>query len=150
MFGLVLLVIGLLYDSIGLNKRAINKFLYLADPRSWQLWMIPALWGIVLWFTIGWANYFGFIRKCRWLRPFVVLLTMLITLLFIIKFNYLICQEIVKWIYNNVYLNYIILPATNYMTMGVWSWRILVLPVVGIVTIIVALLIAKKYRRKKS
>ncbi|MDR1963186.1 MAG: hypothetical protein LBQ50_05365 [Planctomycetaceae bacterium] len=145
-FGLIILNIGVFSETLELNKRTINKIFYLIDPRYWSLLPVPILWGVVCWFVTDLVCRFDFIRRKRgWIR-FVIVLGILCWLVWLsgwtgIRFR--------RQIYYGIYMTYIVGPIANYMITGIWDWKMLIAPVMAIVTIISLLYFAIKNRRPK-
>ncbi|MDR2169716.1 MAG: hypothetical protein LBP59_06210 [Planctomycetaceae bacterium] len=150
-FGLILIFIGILANFVELDKRVANRFLYLFDPRHWTLWLVPVLWGVVFWFIVNALCYFEFIRKRKfWIQSGVIVGLILATPLLMFKLTNWSWNGFLAWSYHNIYLPVVIMPTANYMATGVLSWQFFILPAIGIVAIVVLLITAKKYGRKKS
>jgi hypothetical protein len=148
--GLVLLNIGVIVATFDWNKHTISWIVYRLDPRYWSLGLIPILWGIVCWLATDFAACrFSFIHQKRyWLRLIIVLGVLCV-------FKSLgtgssVQQRIYYYLYYNIYMHHIIGPNSNYLLTGTWDWRMLILPVIFVVTAVVLLYIARKYRKPKS
>jgi hypothetical protein len=143
-WGLMVLIIGFFIEFDYLNKRSLNKFWYLFEPRYWSMLPIPILWGFVCWFFIDCLSYFDFIRKIRfWIR--------------LVIFSAVFCvaaalrgwtpTALLNLIYHKVYITYVLGPVTNFMATGTYDWKTFVTPVAAVVLIV--LLIILRYYKKK-
>jgi hypothetical protein len=144
--GLILFIAGTLADSIDWNKRTINKVIYLIDPRYWSLLLVPILWGTVCWFVTDFICYFDFVRKYRFRIRLVIVLGVLACLLLLSGWT---ARKIRMQIYFGIYMAYIVGPIANYMVTGIWSWKMLITPVIAGTIIVFLLRIIIKHRRQK-
>ncbi|MDR1964121.1 MAG: hypothetical protein LBQ50_10115 [Planctomycetaceae bacterium] len=146
-FGLIVLNIGVFSETVELNKRTINKIFYLIDPRYWSLLPVPILWGIVCWFVTDILCRFDFFRReRRWIR-LIIVLGILGGVALLAGWT---AKRIRRRIYYGIYMTYIVGPIANYMITGIWDWKMLIAPMMAVVTITVLLYIAIKYRKQKS
>ncbi|MDR2171953.1 MAG: hypothetical protein LBP59_17550 [Planctomycetaceae bacterium] len=146
--GFILFFVGYGGGSIKLNIRDVNRILYyISEPRYWSILLAPVLWGVVFWFVIDCVYYFNFISKRLLFRLFVALITLL-------------SMELIHgWVLNKIwqmgqilyyfYWLHIIGSYSNFILTGIWSWKILIMPVIVITAIIFLLIATKKYRRQK-
>jgi hypothetical protein len=146
--GLMVLIVGFFIEFDYLNKRILNRVLYLVEPRYWSMLPIPVLWGVVCWFFIDCLSYFDFIRKGRfWIR--LVILSVVFCV--VAAFGGWTFTDFLNLIYHKVYIAYVIGPATNFMATGTYDWKTFVTPVAAVVSIVLLVLLSyyKKNRRPK-
>jgi hypothetical protein len=153
---IILLIVGAIllpivfFCDLNTLQRCIANSLYLIDPRYWPIWLVPIIWGLIFWLLINWACYFDIVRKCKcYLRLLIISGTIIATSLVLMRLHNVSSKEILIWIYNNIYLTFVIMPTANFMTSGKPSWQFLILPITALTVIVVLLFIAKKTRRKK-
>jgi hypothetical protein len=150
-FGLILLIIGTIVDSMDWNKRSINKILHstlcLIDPRYWSLSLIPIFWGTVCWIVTDFLSCFDFIRRYRFRIRLIIVVGVLCAIDILVGRR---LRLIRMYIYYDLYKAYIVGPMVNYMITGVLSWKMLIAPVIVGTIIVFLLRILIKHRRKKS
>ncbi|MDR3111440.1 MAG: hypothetical protein LBU65_17350, partial [Planctomycetaceae bacterium] len=83
-------------------------------------------------------------RKQLWIRLVIILSTF-----YAVLYCSGLVGRIVKQIYHQVYMDYIVGPVAGYLATGTFSWRILIAPALAAVIITILLYIAVKQRRKK-
>ncbi|MDR1922886.1 MAG: hypothetical protein LBQ66_00815 [Planctomycetaceae bacterium] len=146
-FGLAVLAIGILTETGYLSTKFLNRICYLIDPRYWSLLLSPVLWGLVFWIFVDFLSYFNFVRKCRFVIRFIILSAAICVGMILHGWT---SADLRILIYYNIYVDFIVGPASNLMAGGKWDWKTFVVPVTAIVTIALLLYIAKKNRRPKS
>lgn len=144
--GLVALNIGVLFEAIDWNKQTLGWILYRIDPRYWPLWPIPILWGVVAW-------QFNNVLKIRshWIarrQIRIKLGILLVTLCWMTWLGGWTLLYIRRRIYNQIYVAYIMGPISIYIADGTWSWKLLILPTLAVLTIGSLLYVAYQQRRK--
>jgi hypothetical protein len=146
--GLLVFIVGFFVEFDYLNKRILNRFLYLVEPRYWSTLLIPILWGFVCWFFIDCLSYFNFIRKLRfWIR----LIILSVVFYVVAAFGGWTFTDFLNLLYHKVYIDYVIGPATNFIATGTYGWKTFVAPLVAVVSITLLILLRynKKNRRPK-
>jgi hypothetical protein len=146
-FGLIILNIGVFSEVVEFNKRTFNRFFYLIDPRYWSLLPVPVLWGTVFWLVTDFLCRFDFIRQYRYRIRLVIILGVLCSVAILTGWT---LRTVRRYIYYNLYMAYIVGPIANYMVTGILSWKMLIAPIMAVITIVVLLFIALKHRRQKS
>ncbi|GHT18580.1 hypothetical protein FACS1894189_6650 [Planctomycetales bacterium] len=147
--GLVLLNIGVVIETVDWNRCTVNWLLFRLDPRYWSLLPVPVLWGIVCWLATDFVCRFDFIR-IRQKRQQIRFIIVLGTLCALALLGGLAGITVQRWLHYNVYMEYIVGPIADYFATGTWNWRMLITPVIAVVTIAFLLYIAVKYRKPKS
>jgi hypothetical protein len=152
-FSLFVIVVGVYIDRISVyfdlvvwNRRTISLLLYRIDPRYWAISIVPFLWGAVFWLFADFLSRFDYVYKWRgWIR-FVIILGVLLSLA-------LLYHEIVLKVRNeiySIYITHLVSPIFHYLAIGVWSWKILIVPLVVATTIAILLYFTLKNRNQKT
>lgn len=144
--GLIVLNIGVLFESVEWNKRTIGWLIYRIDPRYWPLWPVPVLWGIVVWMLNDTLkSRIGWIAKEQTRIKSGIILVFLCWTAWLAGWTFAMIR---KRIYYRFYEGCIIGPISSYLVDGTTSWKLLIPPILAIATISVLLYIAYRQRKK--
>jgi hypothetical protein len=148
-FGLVFFSVGLIGGLVEISVLQFFRaaLFYLISPRYWSYFMVPIFWGVAFWLVLDWARNFNFIgKRLYFIRLFIVIISLLSVVLI---GGWDKATRIWLILYYDIYWSNVIGPVINFTSMGIFSWKILILPFTVIVAIIFLIFITKKYGRQK-
>ncbi len=144
---LIALNIGVLFETIEWDKHIFTRILYTLDPRHWPVWPSGILWGIVAWkFNNVLKQRFVFIDKRQsQIKPGIVI----VTLLYICWLAGWTGLRFYKQVYG-LYMLHIVGPGAEYAITGTLSWKLLIAPMLAVMTIASLLYVAYIQRKKRN
>jgi len=144
--GLILLIVGVLVSTVDLDRRTLAQVVFRLDPRYWPLWSLAVLWGIAAWLACDRLRRFDFVRRNLLPIRIGIIIAVLCWVAWLCEWTSIAFR---KRIYHGIYAQYIIGPMSEYQANGTLSWKLLILPTLGIVTIASLLFLAYRQRKKK-
>jgi hypothetical protein len=144
--GLILLNAGVLVNTIELDNRTLALTVLRLDPHYWSLWPVPILWGIVAWLVCDLSSRLDFVQRYLLRTRIGIVIAVLCWTAWLYGWTGITFR---RRIYNGIYVNYVMGPLALYQYDGTVSWRLLILPTFGVVTIVSLLYIAYQQRKKK-
>jgi len=143
--GLVLLV-GVPISTSELDRRTMAWIVFRLDPHYWSLGLIAIFWGIAAWLTCDLVSRFDFIKRNLLRTRIGIIIAVLCWTAWLCGWTDIAFR---RQIYYEFYLKCIIEPISAYQVSGTWSWKLLIIPTFGVVTISLLLFIAYQQRKKK-